>query len=76
MPGAAAQALKGAAIGNPCKMEAGINAEKHAPVGERLKEDVKNHALIAVTRKRRRFLKVLRWDGTGCWLMIMKSARS
>ena len=53
---------------DPCDMRAGINT-LYALVGERLKEDVKSGALFVFTNKRRRLLKVLYWDGTGCWLL-------
>ena len=58
---------------DPCDMRAGINT-LYALVGDRLKEDVKNGALFVFTNKRRRLLKVLYWDGTGCWLLTNSHA--
>ena len=59
---------------DPCDMRAGINT-LYALVGERLKEDVKTGALFVFTNKRRRLLKVLYWDGTGCWLLTKRLER-
>ena len=59
---------------DPCDMRAGINT-LYALVGERLKEDVKNGALFVFTNKRRRLLKVLFWDGTGCSLLTKRLER-
>ena len=43
-----------------------------ALVGDRLKEDAKSGSLFVFTNKRRRLLKVLYWDGTGCWLLTKR----
>jgi transposase len=59
---------------DPCDMRAGINT-LYALVGERLKEDVKTGALFVFTNKRRRLLKILYWDGTGCWLLTKRLER-
>jgi hypothetical protein len=56
---------------DPCDMRAGINT-LHALVSGRLQEEVKNGARFVFTNKRRRLLKVLYWDGTGCWLLTKR----
>lgn len=55
----------------PCDMRAGINT-LHALVADKLKEDIKAGALFVFTNKRRRLIKVLHFDGTGCWLMTKR----
>lgn len=55
----------------PCDMRAGINT-LHALVADKLKGEVKSGALFVFTNKRRRLIKVLHFDGTGCWLMTKR----
>ncbi len=38
-------------------------------MADKLKGEVKSGALFVFTNKRRRLIKVLHFDGTGCWLM-------
>jgi len=56
---------------DPCDIRAGINT-LHALVADKLKEEVKSGALFVFTNKRRRLIKVLHFDGTGCWLMTKR----
>lgn len=41
-------------------------------VANQIKAEVKSGALFVFTNKRRRLIKVLHFDGTGCWLMTKR----